>query len=367
MPSLHQGGAERLLSDLVTGTESAVTHRIVALTDDPPFFPTGAAQLSSLGLKRGRFSVAAARRLRAELRAYRPDLVHAWLYHGNAASLLAYGLRVPILWSIHNTDLSPNGSKWLTRVINRGCALLSRQVPARILYCAQTARIIHESLGYDSSAGLVIENGVDLRRFAFDPEARRRHRADLSAAGEEVLIGCIGRFDLQKDHATVIEAFAHLRRDVRGKLVLVGSGCNADNPQLVSLLETAGVLADTSLLGERTDIPALLSALDLLVIGSAFGEAFPMVALEGAAAGLPLVTTNVGEARLLALDASAVVPPRDPGALAAAMSHVCGLRGADALAELKRRRHKLLEERFDIGAVRRRYLQLYAALADGAR
>ncbi|WP_135470558.1 glycosyltransferase [Crenalkalicoccus roseus] len=366
IPALQQGGAERLLAELVTRAGEGLTHSVLTLTGDRPFFDLGETPVTSLGLRRGQVSPAALRRAAATLRAARPEVVHAWLYHGNLlASLLPRG-GAPLLWSIHNTSLPPGGARPMTRAVNRICALLSHRSPWRIVYCAEAARRLHEqAFGYDRKRGVVVENGVDFRAFAFDPARRAALRAAWGLGPEALAIGCVGRFDPQKDHATVIAAFARLE-EPRARLVLAGQGCDAANPVLAALLRRAGAEGRALRLGAVAEMPGLLSALDLLVIGSAFGEAMPMVGLEAVAAELPVVATTVGAVARLVPDPAHLAPPRDPAALAAAMAAAlrrAGPRPGPATAALRER----LRPAHDIAATVAAYHALYRAAAARGR
>ena len=76
----------------------------------------------------------------------------------------------------------------MTRAINRICALLSHRSPWRIVYCAEAARRLHEqAFGYDRKRGVVVENGVDFRAFAFDPARRAALRAAWGLGPEALL------------------------------------------------------------------------------------------------------------------------------------------------------------------------------------
>ena len=144
--ALGQGGAVRLLADLIAHGSSGVAHQVVSLTNETPFFDLGDTPVTTLGLQRGQLSPRALMRAAGTLRAASPDIVHAWLYHGNLLSTLLPRHGVPLLWSIYNTTLPRAGSRVMTRLINRVCSPLSRWVPWRIVYCTEAARKFHEEV-----------------------------------------------------------------------------------------------------------------------------------------------------------------------------------------------------------------------------
>src|SRR5262245_448138 len=155
VPSLGQGGAERVLANLLSSQRLSVDHHILSLLADEPFFRFD-APVETLGLTRKSPSARAPgklHQLRRHVNRIAPDVVHGWLYHGNAFSIGAAGLGIPILWSIHNTTLSTANSKRATRLLDRACAAVSNYIPTRILYCSETARLVHERNGYAESRG----------------------------------------------------------------------------------------------------------------------------------------------------------------------------------------------------------------------
>jgi glycosyltransferase involved in cell wall biosynthesis len=357
---VRQGGAEKILADVVNARAGGLEHHVVSLLAGEPYFAMNAASFHSLGLTRGQLSPGAVRRLRAIVRRLEPNLVQGWLYHGNFASLFVRDLSPTLLWSIHNTDLPVGSSKLSTRLIDRLCALFSRAAPDRIVYASEPARRVHERLGYAPAKGTMIENGIDLDAFRSNAETRNQVRRALDVSEGERLIGCIARFDPQKDHRTLIRSFASVvRQRPDARLVLVGDGCMDQNVELTQWLQENSVAERALLLGQRSDIGAIMSALDLLVIASAYGEALPLVALEAAAADLPLVATDVGEVRPFVLDPEDVVPPRDPERLADAILRALN-RGRDPASEPAHARRRRLEQRFSRAAMVARYGAVYA-------
>jgi glycosyltransferase involved in cell wall biosynthesis len=363
IPALRQGGAEKVLYDLVSSRRAAAKMNVITLLGEEPFFRFDARAVQTLGMRSGRLAPRNILQLRRKIEGFNPHVVHAWLYHGNLFSIAAVGLGVPIIWSIHNTTLSTEHSKPSTRWANRICARLSSRVPARIVYCAKTARHVHERIGYDASRGTVIENGVDVAAFAFDPDVRRRIREAVGLSEHDYVVGCVARFDPQKNHLLVIEAFAKICTGEKAKLMLVGRGCTAENEQLVQLLKRFDVKDRVKLLGERHDMPAVMSALDVLVSASTYGEALPLTAIEAAAIGLPIVTTDVGDIAGLVLDPADIVASADADAVATAIRNVQSRRSWPELESRKRDRLSRVVRDFSLTSTVERYHELYRSLA----
>lgn len=357
--SSDQGGAQKVLSDIIAQRPRGSEHSVISLCAGEPFFDFG-PRFASVGLRRGEISLRGLWALRSAIIAFKPDVLHSWMYHSNLAASLAAPVGTTQVWGIHNTDLPNTGAKRLTRLTARLCGLLSCIVPNRIVYCSAAAASFHHGLlGYASGRAELIENGTDFDAFAFDPAARARLRAQWGLGESDLAVGSIGRFAPQKSLAAVAEALRHLPAG-HATWVLVGEGCVVDNQDLSVLRHGLQSLA----LGPRQDVAAVLSALDLVVIGSSFGEALPVVGLEAVANGLPVVATRVGDAELLVATSAQLAEPGDVVDLSRAISSALNLRrGAPELDALRGR----LLARNDIGIMAGSYHRLYADLANSKR
>ena len=134
----------------------------------------------------------------------------------------------------------------------------------------------------------VLPNAVDLARFRFDPERRARTREDLGVGAGELLVGHVGRFNGQKNHAFLLEAFARLL-DLRpeARLLLVGDGYLEAQTRA-----QAAPLGDRVLFaGSVPDPETYLCAMDVMALPSLF-EGFPTVLLEWQCAGLPTLVSD---------------------------------------------------------------------------
>lgn len=135
-----------------------------------------------------------------------------------------------------------------------------------------------------------LRNALDLDAYAFSAERRSAVRAELGIDADALVVGHVGRFAHQKNHDFLIEAFAKLlniRPDAR--LVLVGKGELEDEVRGKS--DALGVLPRIVFTGVRSDLPALLSAFDVLALPS-FYEGMPNVVIEAQAAGLTCVVSD---------------------------------------------------------------------------
>jgi glycosyltransferase involved in cell wall biosynthesis len=213
----------------------------------------------------------------------------------------------------------------------RAGALLSRLVPSQILSCSEVAREVHIRQGYPQEKMIVVSNGYCCETFVPDSDKRRSTRQQLGLLEEEPVVGMIARYDPQKDHGTLIEALADLgKRGLSFTCLLVGVGMDTANSDLVSLIGQRGLAERVRLLGARRDISAIMNALDVHVLSSEYGEAFPNVVAESMACGTPCVVTDVGDARRIVGTTGWVVAPRDSRGLAGAIETALSARAQDA-------------------------------------
>src|SRR5690606_14740509 len=115
-------------------------------------------------------------------------------------------------------------------------------------------------------------------------------------------------------------------------------------------------------LGRRDDVPAVMSAIDLHVLPSSHGEAFPNVVAEAMGCGTPCVVTDVGDAALIVGDTGWVVPPGDAEALAAAIGAALRERqGSEAWAARGEATRERIETEFSLERMVTRYEELWGA------
>lgn len=135
-----------------------------------------------------------------------------------------------------------------------------------------------------------IHNGVDLNVYKYDEENRRKVRREFGIADEQLVIGHIGRFNQQKNHKFLIEVFSEvLKQKPNALLMLVGDGEKKN--EIKEQIKSLGIEESVIFTGIRSDVPALLSAMDVFVFPS-FYEGMPNTVIEAQATGLPCVIAD---------------------------------------------------------------------------
>lgn len=366
---LSTGGAEMMLFKILERLDrKSFAPHVISLTTLGELAPRIVAlgiPVDAVGLEPGLPSPAGFFRLVQLLKRLKPDVVHTWMYHADLLGGLAARLAgvSSVGWCIRNSNLDKEKTKISIRAIVGLCALLSKWVPSRILSCSEKARQIHVAHGYAAGKMVVVPNGFDLSRFKPDDHARRIVRAELGLDVDTPLVGLVGRFDPQKNHAGFFEAVGVVHRQMpQVHFVLAGKGVDWNNPALKQAIEKAGVFSNTHLLGLRSDMPDMMAALDVLASSSSYGEAFPNVLGESMACGVPCAVTDVGDSAYIVGDTGRVVASKDMAGLAQALVDILQLSATERLALGEAARTRVATH-FEIGHITRQYEAFYAELA----
>lgn len=366
---LRTGGAEFMLQRLVARLQAdGVDNAVIALGTVNQEFEG----LRRLGVTLHQLDMAPTVgglggffRLKRLLAAYRPDVVHTWMYHADLLGGLAARVSrlAPVLWSLHHTPDRRERFKLPTRAIMRVNGVLSSFVPARIVCCSHASKASHLALGYARHKLVVIANGFDTDAFRPDPAARDSVRRELGLSAEALLVGLMARFHPQKDHLTFVRSATHLMRRSRAvHFVLAGPGVDGDNPRLRAWLDATGAPERFHVLGHRNDMPRLMAACDIVSTSSAYGEALPLVLGEAMSCGVPCVATDVGDSARIVADTGRVVPPGDAEALAGAWASILALTRDERL-QLGRRARARVAAEYQLATCVQAHLALYRELS----
>ena len=321
-------------------------------------------QVECMGLKSLANAPLALWRLVRRIRAIDPDIVQTWMYHSDLIGGLSARLagKRNLLWGVRVADLSPDmGVPRSTILIRRLCARLSGIVPARIVYVAEAARLVHERLGYAGGKSVVIQNGYDIPPTA-TVEALRGRRQSLGLTPDCVLIGTAGRYSPQKGYQGFVGAAGRVAaRHPDAHFLIIGRGVGWENEELAGWVRETGAADRFHLLPEQQDVREWLAAMDIFALNSLM-EGFPNIVAEAMSVGVPCIVTDVGDAALLVDDTGIVIEPRDEEGLTQAMLRLVseGKPERSRLGALARER---VSRKFSIESIVGRYEELFDGFA----
>lgn len=253
-------------------------------------------------------------RLRELIRGY--DLVHTHLSHDHTLAILA---RLgedgpPIVRTIHaERGLNGNALK----------AWLYERTEAFTVASDADRQRLGEAFPELSDRTLVLPGAVDASRYRPDPAARARVRGVLGV-GDEVLIGCVARFQAGRRHEVMLDALSMaLRQAPQLRLVLIGHG------ELEDAIRTRAAAPDVA--GavlfpgyRRHDLPEYLAALDAALWLVPGNDATSRAVLQAMATELPVIGGSQGAIAEVLDDGQSglLVHPEEPADVARAMVHL---------------------------------------------
>jgi glycosyltransferase involved in cell wall biosynthesis len=188
----------------------------------------------------------------------------------------------------------------------------------------------------------VVHNAVPapLHRQALDDaSAIRQKKIALGVSPDEKIILCVGRLSKEKAQIDMVAAIAHLakqRPDLAVRVFIIGDG--PERERIVQAIQSAGLGKSVVLTGYLKDLTPYYEAADVVAIPS-LSEGSPNVLLEAMALGAPIAATEVGGIPEIVThgETALLVPPQDPGAMAAAIGRLISEPGtASALARRAR-------------------------------
>lgn len=361
--NLDRGGLERTVVDLIASQRDAGHEcRVICL------FKLGllARELLASGVrvdacgKRPGLDLRALRRARALIRQSPDAVIHTHNAMAHYYAVLA-SLGLPVKCRI-NTRHGMGGrtrsgrQEWLYRQSLRGTD-----------YAVAVCEAARERFAADGMrprrALLSVPNGIRLERFRpADDVARQSLVAELGLSTGSRIIGTVGRLQPVKDHALLLRAFAKVRVQVpEAALVIVGDG--PLRAALEAQAEQAGLSDAVRFMGDRHDVPRLLTGMEVFALTST-SEGYSVALLEACASSLPIVATDVGGNREIVRHGinGRLVPSGDTAAIATAL--IALLRGGEQAAAMGRAGYAWAQAEASFRTMAERYHGLYDVSSD---
>jgi glycosyltransferase involved in cell wall biosynthesis len=299
-------------------------------------------------------------RLYRLVRRLKIEVVHTHLFIdtvlGRAAALMA---GVPVVTTLHcsaDAERAKSGARrsrrWWGNMVEDHTARLGTDVFVAVSQAACDNYVQYRRV--PAARVTVLRSGLDIERLS------RPGSSDNMGLDTPVLLS-VGRLQPIKGHALLIPMMKLvLAQEPRARLLIAGEG--GERSRIERLIRDAGLEESVLLLGQRSDIPALLESSTLFVLPS-LSEALPLAVLEAMAAGCPVVATRVGGVPELVVhgETGLLVEPGDCGALAAAVLELIGDR--ERARRLSANARRCAREQFDANKAAKRLLGIYKDLS----
>jgi glycosyltransferase involved in cell wall biosynthesis len=297
-----------------------------------------------------------------ELRADPPDILHT---HGGVAGL--YGRRaarragikavVHTIHGIHYLHYRSSAARSAFVLLERAC---SRHTDAVVLVSEADRQEAGKRRLAAAEKLKLVRNGIDADDLASAPFAARAEEARLRLSLRPPVVGTVARLHRQKGLIHLIRAAPRIFEEHPAARVLIvgGGGLEADLRAEVPRLRLDRRFA---ILGARPDAREIMSLFDIFVLPSLW-EGLPLVLIEAAAMGKPIVATDIGGSGEIVMDGETglLVPPADSAALAAAINRL--LADPVLAARLGENARRTIPPRFTLGRMVDEYSEIYMSL-----
>ena len=361
--SLNVGGAEVLAAQLARRLGDQYRFLLVCLDD----LGTLGEELRREGTavevlhRRPGIDLSCMKQLARLWRDYDVDLVHAHQYTPFFYAMAARHIRrrPPVLFTEHG--------RWYPDYPRRRRIFFNRLVLRRTDRVVGVGQSVRRALvnneGIRDGRVDVIYNGVDVSAFDDAVADRAEVRREIGVGPDALVIIQVARLDLLKDHATAIRTVQRVtRRREDAVLVLVGEGPELEMVQ--AEIDSHRLRPHVRLLGLRRDVSRLLRAADVFLLTS-ISEGIPVTVIEAMAAGLPVVSTDVGGVAeiVLAQQTGMLATAGDDGALADAILRLA--EDPDLRREMGRQGRRRAEKVFSQKQMHAAYRKCYREMIRG--
>ena len=192
---------------------------------------------------------------------------------------------------IAHSHSTSNKKEWKKTLMKNMLRPFSKVFATDYMCCSELAgRWLFGNKTYDEGKVYLLNNAIDVEKFAYNEEVRKAKRKELEIPDDTFVIGHIGRFVAQKNHTFLIDIFNEVHKEKENSvLLLVGQG-PLEN-EIKEKVNRLGLSDSVKFLGQRDDVSELYQAFDVFVLPSLY-EGLGMVLVEAQISGLPCVCST---------------------------------------------------------------------------
>ena len=236
---LKQGGAQKILLKIISDKSKYYERVIISLIGNDHYkeiLKNLKIRSYSLNMSRNSLNITKIFSLYKILKIEKPQVVQTWMYHCDLiGGLISKFLGIKnVYWGVVSFNLDADVMKLSSRIIVKINAVLSYFIPKKIIYCAKSSELIHIKKGFCKKKSIHIPVGFDkVENSIFEGQKIKNNIFTL---------GCIARWDPQKDHENLFKALKILdQKKIEYKCILASIGMDEDNSELQSMINQIGV------------------------------------------------------------------------------------------------------------------------------
>lgn len=190
---------------------------------------------------------------------------------------------------VHN-HMTKYSDRVISSLRNKILCIPIKYLNVKYFACSRDAGIfMFGKNNYNKGKVTVINNGIDCNRYKYKTHNRKQIRKTLGIE-DEYVIGHVGHFNNVKNHKFIIEVFEELLKvNSNIRLLLIGNGPLKE--EIEEKIKNLNIQGKVIILENRSDIPELMSAMDVFIFPSLF-EGLGIAAIEAQAAGLPVFISD---------------------------------------------------------------------------
>ncbi len=356
---LRRGGLENGVVNLCRGLGEEFVQGVCCLSERGELADRLPTAVPVWDLQRGRHDLGVWVRLARLLRQWQPDIIHSRNWNAWLDSLMGWwlaGRPGRLLWSFHGftTDTT---MPWRRRYAS---LQLARMTPHLLAVCHDSAVRFGTETGIDPKRFAILYNGVDVDRF--QPNRTGVSLRNMLGLPERArLVVTVASLVPVKDHAGYLRGIAAMRSQLPAETYFLWIGSGSEQTALLTLRDELGLTDCVRLLGQRDDVPALLTSCDIFVLPSVL-EGMSNAIIEAMACGLPVVARAVGGNVEIVVDGETgiLVPAHEPALLVQAVSQL--LHDGELCRVLGEQGRARVVEHFSLTAMMRNYAAFYRAV-----
>lgn len=250
----------------------------------------------NLNLQKNMFFFIKVFRLIKLIRNNKPELVQTWMFHANVIGgffAKLCGVK-KIYWNFRHSNLKFRHSKFSTIFIDFILRLFSFIIPQKVITCSKNSILYYKNKYNKKLQYYYIPNGYDYSSSKNETYSYN----DLEKT--PLRIGMLANFRSQKNFEGLFLSLFYLKKKTpKFKCYLAGENVNKNNKYIINLIKIHELEKNVILLGKIDNTKILFDKIDLHILSSTFGEAFPNSIAESMLNGIPNVSNDVGDASII--------------------------------------------------------------------